>query len=106
MAGDSLLQDEGAASREGGRERGNWWREGSGLEAPFRPVVGAGIRVVSGAEGKRDCGRLGALGSYVGMYLGFKVETGRIVVWLCLGPDVSDILGGWQMLKKMTNKGY
>lgn len=86
-------------AKEGGRE-------GSGLEAPFRPVVGAGIRVVSGAEGKRDCGRLGAPGSYVGMYLGFKVETGRIVVWLCLGPDVSDILGGWQMLKKMTNKGY
>lgn len=65
-------------AKEGGRE--NWRREGSGLEAPFRPVGGAGNRVVSGAEGKRDCGRLGAPGSYVGMYLGFKVETGRIVV--------------------------
>lgn len=62
--------------------------------------------MISGAEGKRDCGRLGAPGPYVDMRLGFEVETGRVVGWLCLGPHVSDILGGRGMLKKTTNKGH
>lgn len=44
--------------------------------------------MISGAEGIRDCGRLGAPGPYVDMCLGFGVETGRVVVWLCLGSHV------------------
>lgn len=49
--------------RAGGRAGGG---EGAGLEAPFRTVAGGvGNRLISGAQGKRNCGRLGAPGPLV-----------------------------------------
>lgn len=39
------------------------------------------------------------------MCLGFGVETGRVVVCLCLGPLVSDTLGEREMQKKNDQQG-
>lgn len=102
MAGDSLLQDEGAASREGGGRE----RTGGGRDPDPRPpsdlLVELGTEWFPGQRGKGTVGGLGPQGHMWARTWDFRSRRGG----LCLGPDVSDILGGWQMLKKRTNKGY
>lgn len=89
------------------REGENRWREGTGLEAPLRPV-GGGVRELGDfrGRGKKDCGRLRPQGHLWTCVWDLGSRCGA-VEWGCgWAPNVSNRLGGWGLLKKTTNKRH